>query len=226
MSANWLKLSFSDMPPAPTLAGAGIYLLQPRAGDWREWADLRLRSRDFLIPWEPIWPREALSKAAFRQRLKRTARDWRTDQGYGFFLFRAEDDVLLGGITLSGLRRGVTQSGSLGYWVGKPYARNGHMTAAVACMLDFAFDTLDLHRVEAACLPNNDASKRLLRKSGFVEEGFARGYLRINGSWQDHQLFAILAEDRRQQKGSEENRDSGDNAETNVRHRQSNEEYF
>ncbi len=193
LDVGWRKTSID----APPLIGPRFYIRPPRSGDWREWADLRLFSRDFLTPWEPTWPGDALSKASFRQRLRRNARDWRDDKAYALFLFTRDDDDLIGGLTLSGLRRGVTQSASLGYWIGKPYAGQGYMSEAVLCVLDFAFDTLGLHRVEAACVPDNEASRRLLVKCGFTQEGLGRAYLRINGDWRDHLLFAILNVDRR-----------------------------
>ena len=122
----------------------------------------------------------------------------RQGSGYSFLIFRKEDDCLMGGATLSNIRRGVAQTASLGYWIGQSYSRRGYMTEALSLLLDFGFEHLGMHRVEAACLPNNDASKALLLKLGFAEEGFARQYLRINGAWQDHLLFAILRNDPRQ----------------------------
>jgi ribosomal-protein-alanine N-acetyltransferase len=204
MSVGWLKLTFGE-GSMPVLMRRRLYLRPPRPGDWREWADLRLTSRSFLTPWEPVWPQEALSKTAFRQRLRRNARDWRNDKAYAFFLFKRDDDALLGGITISNLRRGVTQSASLGYWIGRPYARQGYMTEAVHGVLDFAFGPLGLHRIEAACLPHNEASRRLLQKCGFTREGRARSYLRINGAWQDHLLFAVLSTDERPDLPADEN---------------------
>ncbi len=88
-----------------------------------EWANLRGESRRFLAPWEPSWAPDSLTRGAFRRRLQRYAIDWRTDQGYSFFLFRLEDGVLVGGIGLSNVRRGVAETGSLGYWVGERFAR-------------------------------------------------------------------------------------------------------
>ena len=111
---------------------------------------------------------------------------------YSFLIFRAADDTLLGGITLANLRRGVAQTATLGYWIGAAHARQSYSAEALGAVLEYAFQRLGLHRVEAACLPHNEASRRLLLKCGFQEEGYAREYLRINGSWQDHQLFAIL----------------------------------
>lgn len=174
-----------------------LRLRPPRSRDWRAWAALRERSREFLVPWEPTWPEHALSRAAFRRRLRLYHEEMQSGQGYSFLIFRRGDGALTGGISMTNLRRGVAQSASLGYWTGAPYARQGYMAEALGAVLDFAFETLHLHRVEAACLPNNAASQGLLRKVGFVEEGYARGYLRINGEWRDHVLFAILRDDPR-----------------------------
>ncbi len=169
-----------------------VYLRIPVHRDWRSWAALRAESRDFLTPWEPTWAYDALTRGAFRRRLRMYKAEMRQGVTYSFFVFRRVDDVLLGGVTLSNLRRGVAQSATLGYWIGAPHRRQGYMTEALAAVLNFAFSRIGLHRVEAACLPDNDASQRLLLKSGFREEGYAQEFLRINGRWQDHQLFAIL----------------------------------
>ncbi|HEY4820376.1 MAG TPA: GNAT family protein [Xanthobacteraceae bacterium] len=179
----------------PTIEGQGVTLRLPQMAEFEEWAALRTASRDFLTPWEPSWPADDLTRAAFRRRLKRYAEDWRTDQSYAFFIFRKQDNLLLGGLTLANVRRGVAQAGSIGYWLGMPFARNGYMTAAVKGVLPFCFETLRLHRVEAACIPTNTASIRLLERCGFLREGYARQYLCINGVWQDHLLFARLKDD-------------------------------
>ena len=169
-----------------------VYLRFPVQRDWRNWAALRAESRDFLAPWEPTWAYDALTRGAFRRRLKMYKTEMRQGVTYSFLIFRRVDDVLLGGITLSNLRRGVAQSATLGYWIGSPHGNQGYMTESLAALLEFAFSRIGLHRVEAACLPANEASRRLLLRSGFREEGYAREYLRISGRWQDHQLFAIL----------------------------------
>jgi ribosomal-protein-alanine N-acetyltransferase len=179
----------------PTIDGQGVTLRLPQMAEFEEWAALRTASRDFLTPWEPSWPADDLTRAAFRRRLKRYAEDWRTDQSYAFFVFRKQDNVLLGGLTLANVRRGVAQAGSIGYWLGMPFARCGYMTAAVKAVLPFCFETLRLHRVEAACIPTNTASIRLLDRCGFLREGYARQYLCINGVWQDHLLFGRLKDD-------------------------------
>jgi len=152
----------------------------------------REASRAFLTPWEPTWPGDDLSRSAFRRRLRRYAEDQRSDTSYAFFLFRKSDEALVGGLTLANIRRGVAQAGSLGYWIGEPFARRGLMTGAVQALVPFSFGSLRLHRIEAACIPSNAASIRLLEKTGFVREGYAREYLCINGLWQDHLLFGRL----------------------------------
>ena len=177
------------------LTGERVFLRPPERGDYEAWASLRAGSRDFLSPWEPIWPPDALSRASFRARVARYAEDWRTDQAYNFFIF-ALDETLVGGIGLSNIRRGVSETASLGYWVGEPYARQRYMTSALPLVVDFAFERLGLHRLEAACLPSNIPSRAVLARTGFQQEGYAREYLRIAGKWQDHLLFAILRGDR------------------------------
>jgi [ribosomal protein S5]-alanine N-acetyltransferase len=193
--AFFRTVSFSD--PLPIVEGEGVYLRAPQMADFAEWAEIREASRTFLTPWEPTWLHDDLTRAAFRRRLKRYAEDLRTDQAYPFFLFAKTDNALVGGLTLANVRRGVAQAGSLGYWMGEAYARQGFMTAAVQALIPFAFGALRLHRLEAACIPSNIASVRLLEKTGFTREGFAREYLCINGVWQDHLLYALLKTDVR-----------------------------
>jgi len=188
--AFFRTINFSD--PLPLIAGEGVTLRMPQATDYNEWTALREHSREFLVPWEPTWPADDLTRSAFRRRIRRYAEDLRTDQGYAFLIARGTDNVLVGGLTLANIRRGVAQAGSLGYWMGQPFVRNGYMTAAVRALIPFAFSTLRLHRLEAACIPTNLASIRLLQKTGFVREGYARDYLCINGIWQDHLLYGRL----------------------------------
>ncbi len=195
--------------PRTRLDGHRLYLRPPVEKDWAEWVALRTASRAFLTPWEPTWPDDALTKEAWRRRMRRYQQTWRQDTAYAFFAFRQDNDELLGGITLSNVRRGVVQAGNVGYWMGVSHAGKKYMTEAVLTLFPFAFDDLGLHRLEAACLPHNDRSAALLRRVGFQQEGIARKYLCINGQWQDHLLFAILGEDwrvrlwqiRRQKKG-------------------------
>jgi ribosomal-protein-alanine N-acetyltransferase len=174
----------------------GVHLRPPLMADFEQWAELREESREFLTPWEPVWPADDLTRGAFRRRLKRYTEDQRADLAYAFLVFRQSDDALVGGITLANIRRGVAQAGSVGYWIGQRYARQGYMSAAVFAMIPLAFDTLRLHRLEAACIPDNAASVRLLEKTGFHREGHARQYLCINGVWADHFLYARLRDEK------------------------------
>lgn len=181
----------------PVIRGKGIYLRYPRVPDYAAWARLRAESREFLAPWEPSWSSDELSKGAFRRRLKRYHHDARLDMAYAFFVFRSDDDALVGGCTLSNVRRGVVQCCALGYWVGERFARQGYMFDAVQALIPFIFGTLGLHRIEAACLQENQPSRNLLAKAGFREEGVALRYLQINGGWRDHILFALLEDEAR-----------------------------
>jgi ribosomal-protein-alanine N-acetyltransferase len=181
--------------PQPLIEGTGLYLRPPAMSDYEEWADLRERSRGFLEPWEPEWPSDDLTRSAYRSRLRRYAAEIRDDVSYPFLVFRMSDKRMLGGATLSNVRRGVAQAANLGYWMGEPYAGKGLMTAAVTAMIPFTHGALGLKRIEAACIPENIPSAKLLEKCGFVREGYARKYLCIAGKWQDHLLYARLSSD-------------------------------
>jgi ribosomal-protein-alanine N-acetyltransferase len=181
----------------PVIEGADVYLRYPRVPDYFGWSRLRGESRAFLAPWEPSWASDELTKGAFRRRIKRYQKEARLDSAYAFFVFRKDDDTLMGGCTLSNVRRGVTQCCALGYWIGERFSRQGYMFDAVRALVPFIFTTLGLHRIEAACLPSNEPSKSLLVKTGFRQEGVALRYLQINGEWRDHVLFALLEDEAR-----------------------------
>jgi [ribosomal protein S5]-alanine N-acetyltransferase len=187
--------SVTHNEPVPAIAGDGVILRAPQMTDFGDWAALREASRAFLTPWEPTWPADDLTRGAYRRRLKRYADDQRSDLAYAFLIFRNEDNAMVGGLTLASIRRGVAQAGSIGYWIGAPFANQGYMTAAVRALIPFCFRSLRLHRLEAACIPGNAASIALLEKTGFTREGYARSYLCINGAWQDHLLYARLVSD-------------------------------
>jgi ribosomal-protein-alanine N-acetyltransferase len=191
--AFFRSVSFGEI--LPVVPGPGVILRMPQATDYPAWAELREQSRAFLTPWEPIWPADDLSRAAFRRRIRRYTEDQRNDLAYAFLIFRTADNTLVGGLTLANIRRGVAQAGSIGYWIGQPFAHQGYMSAALKALVPFSFGTLRLHRLEAACIPANAASIGLLEKSGFTREGYARSYLCINGKWQDHLLFARIESD-------------------------------
>ena len=178
----------------PGLSDETVRLRLPRRSDHEAWAALRLRSRAFLEPWEPTWAPDELSLAAWRQRLKRYRQDVAQGSSLPLLIFDARSGALLGGITLASIRYGVAQSASIGYWMGEPYAGRGLMSAAMKLVISHAFDRLRLHRLEAACIPGNNRSVRVLEKAGFAREGLLKSYLKINGAWQDHYLYALVSD--------------------------------
>jgi ribosomal-protein-alanine N-acetyltransferase len=178
----------------PIIRGDGVTLRPAEMRDYEEWVNLRERSRAFLVPWEPIWPADDLTRSAFRRRVRAHSEEIERDEAYPFFIFN-DEEALVGGITIGQVSRGVAQTATLGYWMGQPYAGRGYMSRAVRAVAHYSFLSLRLHRLEAACLPHNDASARLLESVGFTREGYARAYLRINGMWQDHLLYGMLEHD-------------------------------
>ena len=192
-------MSFRDWfagVPTPVLNAERITLRAPSAADYDEWRTLREASRAFLTPWEPSWASDELSRSPYAGRLARYRQDARDRLGHAFFMFENESGRLCGGITLGQIRRGVAQSATFGYWMGEPFAGRGLMAQAVRSVSEYAFEAERLHRIEAACLPNNARSIGLLEKCGFTLEGHLRKYLMIAGVWQDHRLYSLLAEDR------------------------------
>lgn len=220
-----LLRSSKPLDAAPIIRGTGVMLRAPTMADYPAWAEVRALSRDHLMPWEPLWSRDELTRSAFRRRVRHYQREAREDLGYAFLIFAAPQPAsasasasargrydintnlvtiarsmhpapaLVGGVTLTNVRRGVTQAATLGYWLGAPYVGRGLMHDALSALVPFAFDVLRLHRIEAAVMPCNAASLRTLGRLGFCREGLARRYLKIAGRWEDHILFALLAED-------------------------------
>jgi ribosomal-protein-alanine N-acetyltransferase len=187
----WLS-SFPDR----SLRTERLVLEAPRRGHYRQWASVREASRHHLEPFEPQWAWDELSRAAYRRRLHRYNYERRERIGHAYLILRVSDGAMVGGVTLSNVRRGVTQTASVGYWIGQPFVRQGYAS--------FSFEKLKLHRVEAACMPRNSASIGVLERAGFRREGVARRYLKINGEWEDHVLYARLAEDAAVRSGHDE----------------------
>ena len=191
-----LSFDFGRVSPKPPLIAAeAIYLRAPEVEDHAAWARLRETSRLHLTRWEPDWKTEEATSDAFRLRLKIYDRQFRSRTGAAFHVFEREGDRLVGGVTLSDIRRNAAQSATIGYWIGAPFLRRGFGRAAVEAAIGYAFGEIGLNRVEAACQPGNTASRALLSRAGFTEEGLAREYLFINGGWRDHVLYARLASD-------------------------------
>ncbi|MCA0938930.1 GNAT family N-acetyltransferase [Salipiger pacificus] len=174
-----------------------LILRPPLHGDFNAWVALRLQSKDYLTPWEPSWAEDHLSRRAFTNRVYWAQRSINAGSAVPLFVIRREDQLLVGAITLDNIRRGPAQSGTLGYWTGQPFSRHGYMREAIAALVHHAFTAMDLSRIEAACLPENVASRGLLESSGFKYEGVAQSYLQINGRWRTHVLYSALRLDRR-----------------------------
>ena len=174
-----------------------LVLRLPMRADFRDWSALRAESADFLIPWEPAWAEDHLTRRAFTARVRWANRGAQEGSALPLFLIRRADDVLLGAITLDNIRRGPAQAGTIGYWIGAPFVRQGYMREAIDALVRHAFVVMGLSRIEAACLPENAASRRVLETSGFKYEGVAQSYLQINGRWRNHVLYANLRNDRR-----------------------------
>lgn len=183
----------------PRLEGHKVILKHPVLEDYLEWSALRGHSRKFLEPWEPRWSEDELSREAFRYRIRRYDADRGSGLALPLFIFLKENGHLAGGLTMGGIKRGAAETCTLGYWMGEPYAGRGLMYDALDTVLPHVFDRMRLHRVEAACIPENGRSARLLEKVGFRREGYLHGYLKINGAWRDHLLYALIAEDWRAQ---------------------------
>ena len=179
--------------PTPVLDGVRIRLAPPVPGHFEEWLRLRLESRAFLQPWEPVWTEDELTKASFRDRCRRARLDAQYGSSHVFLVFERQSGNICGGITLGNIRSGVAQSAQIGYWMGEKHAGRGLMQDAVNRLSNHAFKDLGLHRLEAACIPGNERSIRVLQKCGFNQEGLLKSYLKINGRWEDHLLFARIS---------------------------------
>ncbi|MGB3812296.1 MAG: GNAT family protein [Shinella sp.] len=186
----------SRQPDTLELASDRHLLRLPRYQDYRQWYSLRSESRRFLEPWEPAWRNDELTESSFRTRVIRNEQEFSSGQAVPLLVFTRAENVLLGGLTIGYIRRGAAQCCMIGYWMGERHAGQGHMFGALELAIPYIFSSLQLHRIEAACIPDNTRSIRLLEKVGFRQEGYLREYLKINGEWRDHVMFSLLAADR------------------------------
>lgn len=177
------------------LEGARVFLRAPRLDDYEQWSALRARSEKFLKPWEPSWPYNALSQGHYHSLVQYYDEGKRKQTYRMFFVFEQKNNMLVGGISLGNIRKGVVQSGQLGYWCGAEFAGQGYMLEGLRLLIAYAFRELKLHRLEAAVIPANERSIKLLERCGFKREGLLRSYVKINDQWEDHLLYAFLEND-------------------------------
>ena len=190
-----LVIAIQSLLSKKKLTGERVFLRPPKRRDALKWQKLRISSKSFLVPWEPSWDASSCSRRAYLRYFKNSNYLANMDRAYSFLIFKTDDKTLLGGINIGNVRRGVSQSASLGYWIGEKYSRNGYMKEALKLLIPSLFVDLRLNRIEAATLEENIASKNLLKKIGFKKEGVLRKYLKINGTWRDHILYGLLEND-------------------------------
>ena len=190
-----LVIAIQSLLSKKKLTGKRVFLRPPKRRDALKWQKLRMSSKSFLVPWEPSWDASSCSRKAYLRYFKNSNYLANMDRAYSFLIFKTDDKTLLGGINIGNVRRGVSQSASLGYWIGEKHSRNGYMKEALKLLIPSLFVDLRLNRIEAATLEENIASKNLLKKIGFKKEGVLRKYLKINGTWRDHILYGLLEND-------------------------------
>ena len=190
-----LVIAIQSLLSKKKLTGERVFLRPPKRRDALKWQKLRMSSKSFLVPWEPSWDASSCTRRAYLRFFKNSNYLANMDRAYSFLIFKTDDKTLLGGINIGNVRRGVSQSASLGYWIGEKHSRNGYMKEALKLLIPSLFVDLRLNRIEAATLEENIASKNLLKKIGFKKEGVLREYLKINGHWRDHILYGLLESD-------------------------------
>lgn len=190
------------LSPSPSLTlrltTARLVLRPPRTNDVGELRRLLRHNHAHLKPWNPA-PRPGedptsiteVSNTVLRQR-----REWKHGRGFVFMLaLRSDPARFIGKVALNGIMRGAMHGAYLGYWMDVDHQGDGLCTESIRAVLDFAFGDAELHRVQAAIMPRNVKSLRVIEKLAFRREGYAERYLQIGGKWEDHILFARTREE-------------------------------
>ena len=182
----------------PSLVGPRVMLRPLTSADFPAWREVRVRSRAWLEPWEPLpesgLPDPAIDPEAFRSRCGAWDRQRHFDAAYGYGVF-LHDGTFIGEVSLGSVQRGPFQTASIGYWVDEAYAGHGYIPEAVVLIMEFAFESLGLHRLEAAIVPRNTPSHRVAEKLGLRNEGTSIAFLQIRGKWEDHVRYAITVDE-------------------------------
>lgn len=177
------------------ITGQKVILRPPQYSDWKAWADERKKNKLYLQPWEPLWSINELERSSFVKRVRMFERLSHNDQAYSFLIFKSDNEDFIGEVNISNVQRGIIQSCSIGYWIAKDCEGKGMMSESLELVKEFIFNELKLHRIEAACLPHNMPSLKVLLKNGFIKEGTARKLLKINDKWQDHTVLSFILDD-------------------------------
>jgi [ribosomal protein S5]-alanine N-acetyltransferase len=192
-------MSWGAVHRAPSLELVGRrVLLRPLAlSDFEAWREVRHRSRDWLVKWEPKpipgQPDAADDRRVFAARCGARDRERQLGSGFGFGIFVG--DRFAGEINVSSIQRGPFQNAYIGYWIDQPMAGHGYVPESAVLAFRFAFEELALHRLQIAIIPRNVPSHRVAEKLGVRNEGTALRYLEINGIWEDHVRYAITVEE-------------------------------
>jgi len=186
-------------PPLSTCLETDRLVLRPARSSDTSRVRLALRQNaTHLRPWSaaPAPGEDPASLTSVSRTILRERDEWKAGQGFALLVFpRENEDVVVGRVAFGGVHRGAFQNAYLGYWIDAQHQSRGLMTEAVVAATSFAFASAKLHRVQAAVMPVNGASQRVLEKAGYRQEGLARRYLRIAGEWHDHLLYAVTAEE-------------------------------
>ena len=182
------------------ITGQKVILRPPQYSDWKAWADERKKNKLYLQPWEPLWSINELERSSFVKRVRMFERLSHNDQAYSFLIYKSDNEDFIGEVNISNVQRGIIQSCTIGYWIAKDCEGKGMMSESLELVKEFIFNELKLHRIEAACLPHNMPSLKLLLKNGFIKEGTARKLLKINDKWQDHTVLSFILDDFKKSK--------------------------
>ena len=182
------------------ITGQKVILRPPQYSDWKAWADERKKNKLYLQPWEPLWSINELERSSFVKRVRMFERLSHNDQAYSFLIYKSDNEDFIGEVNISNVQRGIIQSCTIGYWIAKDCEGKGMMSESLELVKEFIFNELKLHRIEAACLPHNIPSLKVLLKNGFIKEGTARKLLKINDKWQDHTVLSFIFDDFKKSK--------------------------
>ena len=197
---DW-AVAIDQVTDSPVLRGDRVTLRPLEVEDFADWQVVRRRNADWLTVWEPRrgfgQPDPTEDRQAFNMRCAARRRERQLGTGWGFGVFVGDDggDGFAGELNLSNVVRGAFRSAHVGYWMDEDMAGNGYIPEALVVACRFAFEEIDLHRLQVSIVPRNTRSRRVVEKLDFRCEGLAERYLEIAGVWEDHLRFAITAEE-------------------------------